>query len=237
MAHARQGVVHGPERPLERLDVQALRSAVASEPLRCRVRRIDVIAELPSTNAYLLAAERPPSGLIDVCLAERQTAGRGRRGRSWASPPGAGLYLSAGCTFVGDSSQLAALCPSKLLTQHGLWRPLELAAIKVQLDSSLGVVISHGEETGLHQADDIELFKELATQRFYVGFMRLALPAGEFPMPGEVGAIRAEAEEKFAVTLDDGRNHCQKFQGSRVPEFQGSNYQNPELWNLGTLEP
>lgn len=27
-------------------------------------------------------------------LADQQTAGRGRRGRSWSSPPGAGLYLS-----------------------------------------------------------------------------------------------------------------------------------------------
>jgi len=36
-----------------------------------------------------------PDGL--VVLAGEQTAGRGRRGRSWSSPPGMGLYLSVGC--------------------------------------------------------------------------------------------------------------------------------------------
>jgi BirA family biotin operon repressor/biotin-[acetyl-CoA-carboxylase] ligase len=29
-----------------------------------------------------------------VVIAEKQTAGRGRRGRVWFSPPGAGLYVS-----------------------------------------------------------------------------------------------------------------------------------------------
>lgn len=35
---------------------------------------------------------RAPEGLV-IC-ADEQTAGRGRRGRQWSSPPGAGLYLS-----------------------------------------------------------------------------------------------------------------------------------------------
>ena len=40
---------------------------------------------------------RSPSRVLDeglVVLADRQTAGRGRLGRSWASPPGAGIYVS-----------------------------------------------------------------------------------------------------------------------------------------------
>jgi BirA family biotin operon repressor/biotin-[acetyl-CoA-carboxylase] ligase len=47
-----------------------------------------------STNdaALALAAADAPEGVS--VLAEQQTAGRGRRGRSWSSPPGAGLYLS-----------------------------------------------------------------------------------------------------------------------------------------------
>lgn len=39
------------------------------------------------------AAETAPEGLLVV--ADEQTAGRGRRGRVWASPAGAGLYFSA----------------------------------------------------------------------------------------------------------------------------------------------
>ncbi|HYE14928.1 MAG TPA: biotin--[acetyl-CoA-carboxylase] ligase [Pyrinomonadaceae bacterium] len=49
---------------------------------------------LPSTNteAARQAALGAPEGLCVV--AREQTAGRGRQGRSWASPKGAGLYVS-----------------------------------------------------------------------------------------------------------------------------------------------
>jgi BirA family biotin operon repressor/biotin-[acetyl-CoA-carboxylase] ligase len=51
--------------------------------------------ELPSTNdrARELADAGADHG--EVVVAESQTAGRGRRGRSWASPSGRNLYLSA----------------------------------------------------------------------------------------------------------------------------------------------
>jgi len=43
-----------------------------------------------------LAAEAVQDGAAEgvVIVADEQTAGRGRRGRSWSSPAGAGLYLS-----------------------------------------------------------------------------------------------------------------------------------------------
>ncbi len=43
-----------------------------------------------------LAAEAVQAGAAEglVIVADEQTAGRGRRGRSWSSPAGAGLYLS-----------------------------------------------------------------------------------------------------------------------------------------------
>jgi BirA family biotin operon repressor/biotin-[acetyl-CoA-carboxylase] ligase len=51
-------------------------------------------AELDSTNRHLLDLARSgaPDGVVVV--ADRQTAGRGRRGRSWFSPPGASLLVS-----------------------------------------------------------------------------------------------------------------------------------------------
>jgi BirA family biotin operon repressor/biotin-[acetyl-CoA-carboxylase] ligase len=50
--------------------------------------------ELPSTNdrARELADDGAEHG--EVVVAESQTAGRGRRGRTWASPPGRNLHLS-----------------------------------------------------------------------------------------------------------------------------------------------
>ncbi|MGH9218826.1 MAG: biotin--[acetyl-CoA-carboxylase] ligase, partial [Vicinamibacterales bacterium] len=49
---------------------------------------------VPSTMdvAAALAAEGAPDGV--VVAAQQQTAGRGRRGATWQSPPGAGLYFS-----------------------------------------------------------------------------------------------------------------------------------------------
>ncbi len=56
--------------------------------------RVYLFEELGSTNdvARALALEGAPAGT--VVLAELQTAGRGRAGRRWESPAGAGLWLS-----------------------------------------------------------------------------------------------------------------------------------------------
>lgn len=52
-----------------------------------------VMPVIDSTNQYLLdRLDSLTSG--DVCIAEYQHAGRGRRGRQWLSPFGANLYLS-----------------------------------------------------------------------------------------------------------------------------------------------
>jgi BirA family biotin operon repressor/biotin-[acetyl-CoA-carboxylase] ligase len=56
--------------------------------------RIDYHAEVDSTNrvADALARAGAPEGTLVV--ADAQTAGRGRLGRSWFSPPGTSLFLS-----------------------------------------------------------------------------------------------------------------------------------------------
>ena len=57
-------------------------------------RNIDYFMEIDSTNmrAKDLAAEGAPEGT--VVIAEKQTKGRGRKGRSWHSPLGHGIYTS-----------------------------------------------------------------------------------------------------------------------------------------------
>ena len=62
--------------------------------LRHSLPRVVVEQTLVSTNltAKQLAAEGAPHGTL--VAANCQTGGRGRRGRSFASPPGTGLYLS-----------------------------------------------------------------------------------------------------------------------------------------------
>jgi BirA family transcriptional regulator, biotin operon repressor / biotin---[acetyl-CoA-carboxylase] ligase len=56
------------------------------------VRRLDVVS---STNDEALKAIAGGAGPGCVFVAQAQTAGRGRRGAAWVSPPGGGLFLSA----------------------------------------------------------------------------------------------------------------------------------------------
>jgi len=57
-------------------------------------RRLQVVAEIGSTNDAAMGAGQAgePEGL--AILADRQTSGRGRRGRSWISIPGVGIWTS-----------------------------------------------------------------------------------------------------------------------------------------------
>lgn len=57
-------------------------------------RRVECLEEVDSTNSYAkkLAEQGEPEGTLVV--AERQTAGRGRRGRSWESPRGVNVFMT-----------------------------------------------------------------------------------------------------------------------------------------------
>jgi len=93
--------------PLDLLDAEALR-AVLDPDVVARLAKLELFTELGSTNRRLLAAP-PPVGQLNVCVAEYQTAGRGRRGRSWNVPLGGGVCLSIGWQFAGMPGGLAAL--------------------------------------------------------------------------------------------------------------------------------
>jgi BirA family biotin operon repressor/biotin-[acetyl-CoA-carboxylase] ligase len=73
------------------------------------IRELQVYTEIGSTNSHLMA--RAASESIDgiVCLAERQTGGRGRRGRTWLTPPGQNIALSLGKSLSISVSQVAPL--------------------------------------------------------------------------------------------------------------------------------
>jgi len=94
-------------RRLDLLDAAALRDALQPETV-ARLAKLEVFTELDSTNRHLLRAP-PPAGKLDVCVAEFQTAGRGRRGRSWTTPLGAGVCLSVGWHFAAMPAELPAL--------------------------------------------------------------------------------------------------------------------------------
>lgn len=94
--------------PLDLLDAAAIRARLAPATAR-RLGDIDVSWQIDSTSSELL--RRAAAGARDrsVCLAERQSAGRGRRGRVWQMPLGGGLALSMFRRFDGAMASLAGL--------------------------------------------------------------------------------------------------------------------------------
>ena len=99
-------------------------------PVRVR-RRIAAFCALDvvsSTNDYLLSGAPPPYRKFALCLARRQTAGRGRFGRSWISPAGGGVYLSAAWRAPPDETRsgwpglMTAVALARRLREAGVAR-------------------------------------------------------------------------------------------------------------------
>ena len=110
---------------LELLD----RDRILSAATGTRVAAIDDIAvflEVDSTNNWLREQmlRGAPSGT--VCIAERQCAGRGRRGRTWVSPFAANLYLSLlwrsanGAAALGGLSLVTGIAVLRALRGYGI---------------------------------------------------------------------------------------------------------------------
>lgn len=104
---AKPGRGYALSQPLDLLDAEAIVAAL-SAPTRTRLAALEVAWSIDSTNSELLRRPTPAQG-VAVLLAERQTGGRGRRGRVWASPLAAHLYLSLSRSFGGGLARLGGL--------------------------------------------------------------------------------------------------------------------------------
>lgn len=104
-------------KPIELLDLAWL-SAQSRAP-------IHLFPIIDSTNKYLLErVSELESG--ETCLAEFQSAGKGRRGRDWVSPFGSNLYLSmywkleAGIAAAMGLSLVVGIAIADALTAYGV---------------------------------------------------------------------------------------------------------------------
>lgn len=87
---------------LDLLDLKKIAALVRSTlPIK-----LNLFPQIDSTNAYLMRHESPA---LQVCLAESQSAGRGRRGRVWVSPFAQNIYCSIGWGFEGGVAVLEGL--------------------------------------------------------------------------------------------------------------------------------
>ena len=93
--------------PLQMLDAGRIRAAL---PMPCArlLGNLEVHGELDSTSSELQRRLATAEDLSMV-LAESQSAGRGRRGRGWLSPPGLNIYLSCLKRFQPGFAALSGL--------------------------------------------------------------------------------------------------------------------------------
>jgi BirA family biotin operon repressor/biotin-[acetyl-CoA-carboxylase] ligase len=90
--------------PFVPLSEAAIGALLAERQVRAKV---EVFDELDSTNQQLLRTPDLSSG--HVCLAEAQSAGRGRRGRGWVATPCHNLLMSMSWRFETGPAGLAGL--------------------------------------------------------------------------------------------------------------------------------
>lgn len=111
--------------PLQMLDVAQIRSAMPATLARS-LGALEVHWELDSTSSELQRRAADASD-FSIVLAETQTAGRGRRGREWLSPPGLNLYLSClkrfdrGFAGLGGLSLAVGVIVLRALEQLGIF--------------------------------------------------------------------------------------------------------------------
>ena len=72
------------------------------------VDRIDVLQSVASTNSYLLS-QSIQTGRANVCVAESQTSGRGRRGNDWQSAPYRNVMMSLSWGFESWPTTITGL--------------------------------------------------------------------------------------------------------------------------------
>lgn len=94
--------------PLELLDAQRIRDCM-DEQAAGALKSLDIHFQTTSTNDVAMSMAASGGGSGCFCLAEQQTAGRGRRGRSWVSPLASNLYLSGVWEFYNGAAALEGL--------------------------------------------------------------------------------------------------------------------------------
>ncbi len=105
---ARAGIGYRLDAPLELLDAAAILAGLDAGQ-QARLGDLAVHWQLDSTNSALLRRAGEDRRDRLACLAELQTQGRGRRGRTWRTPLGGGLALSLLKRFDGAMTGLAGL--------------------------------------------------------------------------------------------------------------------------------
>lgn len=179
----------------EMLNAERIQSVIEPDN-RFYLSGIEIFDSIDSTNTYLLkkAKENVASGL--VCLAEEQTQGRGRLGKSWHSPHGANIYCSMLWRFKNTAQDISGLgiavgvmvvnalhrygVPSGLQLKWPndvLWKDRKLSGILLEKNELSSVVIGIGLNLSIEQANEknwvdlSELMGQSIKRNFLIGLL------------------------------------------------------------------
>lgn len=150
--------------PLNLLEHKSIVQHIPAK-LKDQILDLNIFQSIDSTSSYVMdLAQNGKLALsgkkVFVCLAEQQTAGKGRRGRTWVSPYGHNLYFTIAREFNTGISELeglslvVALAITRVLVRNQiqdlgikwpndiLWQGKKLAGILLEIS---------GDPTGLSQ--------------------------------------------------------------------------------------
>lgn len=121
---------------MKSLDAELIRRSLV-DATTARLGSFEVFAEIDSTNSYLMQQAAVAPGKVRVAATNNQTAGRGRHGRTWQSPPGSGLCLSVAYTFASQPTDLAALTLAIGISAVDALRGLKIAGVRLKWPNDL----------------------------------------------------------------------------------------------------
>lgn len=185
-----------------KLDVLALREQLVAPNGPYAV--VDVVDTTGSTNADLLVSAA--DGAVDrtVLIAEEQTAGRGRRSRTWVSPAGTGVYLSV---LVRPTT-----VPQERLGTLGMVAGLalmhaarETAEVEATLKWPNDLLVGTDRTKAAGVLSEVAAGSPGAAAVVGVGLNVTALPEGAEPGPGGLPAgsfaeVGAKVTDRTAIT-------------------------------------
>lgn len=240
--HSVRGKGYRLERALELLAEEEILAAMTVQG-RDRLRLLDLHHEIDSTNGYLLRQSVNGGASGHACIAERQTAGRGRRGRRWISPYGSNIYLSilwrfpSGPAQLGGLSLAAGLSVVRSLGKLGLegiglkwpndvlWKGRKLAGLLLEVagevDGPSRVVLGLGLNVALRARDGEEIDQPWADLREVSGGQELSRNqlAGQL-LSGLLDSLARYEQEGLAPWVADW-SHYDLYHGKPVTLSMG----------------
>ncbi|TXL15008.1 biotin--[acetyl-CoA-carboxylase] ligase [Methylococcaceae bacterium HT3] len=240
---------------LELLNKTLIYSFLSTTTQNC-LAELDIHDQIDSTNSHLVALSNShPDTSGIVCLAEQQTAGKGRRGRQWISPFGSNIYASIVWQFEQGPSSLAGLSLAigvaviKALKLHGIhdvglkwpndiyWQHRKLGGILVEVsgesDGPCHAVIGLGLNLFLTDQDGSQIEQDWVDINEILGNShRVSRNQLIATLIEEFIAVTSQyTKESFALYRDQWRDFdCMR--GQQVTLFMGNSTHNGAIMGI-----